>query len=91
MKPSRCDPSGPYGDTEIAINVQRGLAKMRQPWIDARNDSDTLRSQFCHAKKERLADDGLDELCFTGLLTPKRAKQVKRDAAKLRTPGHRDA
>ncbi|WP_243412617.1 hypothetical protein, partial [Salmonella enterica] len=28
--------SGPYGDPEVAINVQQGLAKLRQPWIDAR-------------------------------------------------------
>lgn len=36
------DTSGPYGDPEVAINVQQGLAKLRQPWIDARNDSEEL-------------------------------------------------
>ncbi|POT23975.1 phosphomethylpyrimidine synthase ThiC [Citrobacter freundii] len=72
------DTSGPYGDPEVAINVQQGLAKLRQPWIAARNDSEELDDRSSAYTKERLADDGLDELRFTGLLTPKRAKTGKR-------------
>ena len=72
------DTSGPYGDPEVAINVQQGLAKLRQPWIDARADSEALNEQSSAYTKERLADDGLDELRFTGLLTPKRARAGKR-------------
>lgn len=72
------DTSGPYGDPEVAINVQQGLAKLRQPWIDARNDSEELDDRSSAYTKERLADDGLDDLRFTGLLTPKRAKADKR-------------
>ncbi|MFX4316589.1 phosphomethylpyrimidine synthase ThiC, partial [Enterobacter sp. 63] len=71
------DTSGPYGDPDIEINVQQGLAKLRQPWIDARNDSEELNEQSSAYTKERLADDGLDELRFTGLLTPKRATAGK--------------
>ena len=72
------DTSGPYGDPDVAINVQQGLAKLRQPWIAARNDSEELDDRSSAYTKERLADDGLDELRFTGLLTPKRAKAGKR-------------
>lgn len=72
------DTSGPYGDPDVAINVQLGLAKLRQPWIVARNDSEELDVRSSAYTKERLADDGLDELRFTGLLTPKRAKAGKR-------------
>ncbi|MGL5967942.1 MAG: phosphomethylpyrimidine synthase ThiC [Kluyvera sp.] len=68
------DTSGPYGDPQVAINVQQGLAKLRQPWIVARDDSEELDDRSSAYTKERLADDGLDELRFTGLLTPKRAK-----------------
>ena len=71
------DTSGPYGDPDVAINVQQGLAKLRQPWIDARHDSEELTIRSSHYTQERLADDGLDELRFTGLLTPKRAKAGK--------------
>ncbi|EAA7073786.1 phosphomethylpyrimidine synthase ThiC [Salmonella enterica subsp. enterica serovar Enteritidis] len=72
------DTSGPYGDPEVAINVQQGLAKLRQPWIDAHNDSEELDDRSSAYTRERLADDGLDDLRFTGLLTPKRAKAGKR-------------
>ncbi|EHK8706270.1 phosphomethylpyrimidine synthase ThiC [Salmonella enterica subsp. enterica serovar Oranienburg] len=72
------DTSGPYGDPEVAINVQQGLAKLRQPWIDARNDGEELDDRSSAYTRERLADDGLDDLRFTGLLTPKRAKAGKR-------------
>lgn len=68
------DTSGPYGDPDVAINVQMGLAKLRLPWISARNDSEELDDRSSAYTKERLADDGLDELRFNGLLTPKRAK-----------------
>ncbi|EAT7272850.1 phosphomethylpyrimidine synthase ThiC [Salmonella enterica] len=72
------DTSGPYGDPDVAINVQQGLAKLRQPWIDARNDSEELDDRSSAYTRERLADDGLDDLRFTDLLTPKRAKAGKR-------------
>ncbi|MBA7803463.1 phosphomethylpyrimidine synthase ThiC [Citrobacter sp. C348] len=68
------DTSGPYGDPDVVINVQQGLAKLRQPWISARNDSEELDDRSSAYTKERLADDGLDALRFNGLLTPKRAK-----------------
>ncbi len=71
------DTSGPYGDPAIAINVQQGLAKLRQPWIEARDDSEALNEQSSAYTRERLADDGLDDLRFTGLLTPKRARAGK--------------
>lgn len=67
------DTSGPYGDPEINIDVRQGLAKLRQPWIDARNDCAPLSERSSAYTKARLADDGLDELRFGGLLTPKRA------------------
>ncbi|MFU0888924.1 phosphomethylpyrimidine synthase ThiC [Kluyvera sichuanensis] len=71
------DTSGPYGDPDVAINVQQGLAKLRQPWIVARDDSEELDDRSSAYTKERLADDGLDDLRFSGLLTPKRAKAGK--------------
>ncbi|EIX6838850.1 TPA: phosphomethylpyrimidine synthase ThiC [Salmonella enterica] len=68
------DTSGPYGDPDVAINVQQGLAKLRQPWIEARADVETLSDHSSAYTRERLTDEGLDALRFTGLLTPKRAK-----------------
>ncbi|EKH1728702.1 phosphomethylpyrimidine synthase ThiC [Salmonella enterica] len=68
------DTSGPYGDPDVAINVQQGLAKLRQPWIEARADVETLSDRSSAYTRERLTDEGLDALRFIGLLTPKRAK-----------------
>lgn len=72
------DTSGPYGDPAVRIDVREGLAKLRSAWIEARNDTETLDSCSSAYTRERLADDGLDELRFRGLLTPKRAKAGKR-------------
>ena len=68
------DTSGPYGDPNIPIDVHQGLAKLRQPWIDARNDSEPLSHRSSAYSQQRLADDGLDGLRFSRLLTPKRAR-----------------
>ncbi|EGA4836192.1 phosphomethylpyrimidine synthase ThiC [Salmonella enterica] len=68
------DTSGPYGDPDVAINVQQGLAKLRQPWIEARADVETLSDRSSAYTRERLTDEGLDALRFIGPLTPKRAK-----------------
>ncbi|ROS06072.1 hydroxymethylpyrimidine synthase [Raoultella ornithinolytica] len=72
------DTSGPYGDPDIALDVHQGLAKLRQPWIDARNDSEPLSHRSSAYTQQRLADDGLDELRFSRLLTPKRAAAGRR-------------
>lgn len=71
------DTSGPYGDPDVVINVQQGLVKLRQPWIEARADVETLSDRSSAYTRERLTDEGLDALRFTGLLTPKRAKAGK--------------
>ncbi|HHG8774774.1 TPA: phosphomethylpyrimidine synthase ThiC [Raoultella planticola] len=68
------DTSGPYGDPDVTIDVRQGLAKLRQPWIEARQDSEPLNDRSSLYTKERLADEGLDALRFSGLLTPRRAR-----------------
>lgn len=70
---SRCmTPPGRMATRILALMSAR-LAKLRQPWIDARNDCAPLSERSSAYTKARLADDGLDELRFSGLLTPKRA------------------
>jgi phosphomethylpyrimidine synthase len=71
------DTSGPYGDPAISIDVLRGLSPLRQSWISERDDCETLNDRSSAYTKERLADDGLDELRFETQLTPKRAKAGK--------------
>lgn len=54
------DTSGPYGDPQIAINVQQGLAKLRQPWIDARGDTEELTWEAFRDTLLEQAEQGVD-------------------------------
>ncbi|WP_028934402.1 phosphomethylpyrimidine synthase ThiC [Pseudonocardia spinosispora] len=44
------DTSGPYTDVDAEIDVRAGLAKNRQPWIDAREPVDGAATQLAWAK-----------------------------------------
>lgn len=71
------DTSGAYGDPAINIDVLRGLSPLRANWISERDDCELLNDRSSAYTKERLADDGLDELRFETQLTPKRARAGK--------------
>src|ERR1700761_1593581 len=32
------DPSGPYTDPRVAIDIEQGLARTREPWVVSRGD-----------------------------------------------------
>ncbi|WP_312466536.1 phosphomethylpyrimidine synthase ThiC, partial [Atlantibacter hermannii] len=72
------DTSGPYGDPAVQIDVHAGLSKLRSRWIAERGDTEPLTALSSAYTRERLADEGLDTLRFTGLLTPLRAKAGQR-------------
>jgi phosphomethylpyrimidine synthase len=69
------DTSGPYTDPAAAIDVRQGLPRLREPWIQQRNDTETLARLTSAYGRERLDDKTLDALRFTHLQTPLRAKQ----------------
>lgn len=68
------DPSGAYTDSQVNIDVSQGLSKIRQAWIEQRNDTEVLSmansyySQLHHAKPQ------LQALRFPGNHQPRRAK-----------------
>ena len=68
------DASGPYTDANSNIDVHAGLARLREAWITARDDVETLDSVTSDFAKQRLADSNLDELRFAHLPKPLRAK-----------------
>jgi phosphomethylpyrimidine synthase len=68
------DTSGPYTDPAISIDVRQGVAPLRRPWIDARDDSEELPAISSHYGRLRLADPELDSLRFAHLRRPLRAK-----------------
>ena len=67
------DTSGVYSDPDVFINVREGLPKMRQAWVEGRDDTELLDSQTSQFTQQRMADEGLDHLRFEHLLKPRRA------------------
>jgi phosphomethylpyrimidine synthase len=68
------DTSGPYTDTNIEIDVKKGLPQLRQQWILDRNDVEELPGISSDYGKKRLEDEKLDYLRFTHLKKPLKAK-----------------
>ena len=68
------DTSGPYTDPNVIIDVRKGLADIRSPWIEARGDTERLPGLSSNFGKERLADPELTKLRFAHVNNPRRAK-----------------
>ena len=72
------DTSGPYTDDNYTIDLNKGLPRLREQWIDERNDTDVLGSLSSDYGRERQADKSLDHLRFEHVRTnPRRAKDGK--------------
>ncbi|TYR36278.1 phosphomethylpyrimidine synthase ThiC [Sphingobacterium phlebotomi] len=69
------DTSGPYTDEHAAIDVRKGLARIREQWILDRGDVQVLDNISSEYGKERLKDQSLDELRFEYSHKPKVAKE----------------
>jgi len=60
------DTSGPYGDPEVTIDLERGLEPRRLPWILERCDVEELAAPSSEYRRERESDRELDGLRFRG-------------------------
>jgi phosphomethylpyrimidine synthase len=68
------DTSGPYTDPKVIIDVRKGLADVRSPWIEARGDTERLSGLSSNFGQQRLADAELTKLRFAHVNNPRRAK-----------------
>ena len=68
------DTSGPYTDPAVDIDVRRGLATPRLPWILERGDTEELSGPTSDYGKARLLDPALAALRFELQRTPRRAR-----------------
>ncbi len=68
------DTSGPYTDPEAAIDLLKGLPPLREPWIEARGDTERLSGPSSEYGRARQQDPALAHLRFEHLRTPRRAK-----------------
>ncbi len=67
------DTAGPYGDPDAKIDVHRGLARLRNDWIEQRGDTQHIEQLSSVYTQQRLADEGLDHLRFDHLPRPRKA------------------
>src|ERR1700741_2284050 len=72
------DTSGPYTDADVRIDIRKGLAALREPWISARGDSVVLDGPSSAYGRERLSDPKLAELRFDLKRKPRRAHSGQR-------------
>ena len=68
------DPSGPYTDTEITINVRQGLHPLRREWILDRKNVEELPEVTSIYGRKRSTDASLDTIRFALSRKPLRAK-----------------
>ena len=72
------DTSGPYSDPEVEIDVRRGLSRMREGWIEERDDTEVLDRLSSAFARERAADPELAHLRFEHIRPPRRARPGRR-------------
>jgi phosphomethylpyrimidine synthase len=68
------DTSGPYSDGAAETDIRAGLLPLRQPWIEARNDTVTLERPTSTYRRGREAMPQLDEVRFPQRPLARRAK-----------------
>jgi len=71
------DTSGFYTDENVAIDVHKGIPRLRENWIDQRGDIEFLQSNSSKYAQQRLADEGIDHIRFEHLPKMRIAKQGK--------------
>ena len=71
------DTSGVYTDPNIEIDLQSGLASIREAWINERNDTEGLSGPSSEYGRERLADPATAEMRFEHIRKPCKAKAGK--------------
>lgn len=68
------DTSGPYTDPDIKIDINNGLPRMRESWIERRDDLELLPSITSEYGLAREADRSLDSIRFANRHLPRCAK-----------------
>ncbi len=68
------DTSGPYGDVDLAPDVRRGLAPVREAWIERRDDTVELDRASSLYRLGREAMPELDTIRFAATRKARRAK-----------------
>jgi phosphomethylpyrimidine synthase len=68
------DTSGPYSDPDAAIDVRKGIPRIREKWIMQRGDIERLFEFSSSYGRERMEDVSLDSIRFEHIKMPLKAK-----------------
>ena len=68
------DTSGPFTDPDIDIDINRGLPRLREDWVEKRGDTEILDDITSEYGKARRDDPSLDPIRFPIIHNPRRAK-----------------
>ncbi len=71
------DTSGVYTDPDYTVDINRGIPRLRQAWIESRNDTLCLDDITSEYGRQRLADKSLDAIRFPLKYKPRVAKEGK--------------
>ncbi|WP_426359356.1 phosphomethylpyrimidine synthase ThiC [Pseudocolwellia sp. HL-MZ19] len=71
------DTSGFYTDENVEIDVHKGIPRLRETWIDARDDVETFTTTHSKFAQQRLDDENVDEIRFEHLPTKRIAQKGK--------------
>ncbi len=68
------DTSGPYTDPQVRIDIRKGLAPLREKWVEERGDTELLEGPSSEYGRRRLDDPKLAELRFDLKRKPRRGR-----------------
>jgi len=71
------DTSGPYTDPDVTIDLEKGLAPIRDAWIEERGDTEMLDGLSSVYGQQRRDDASLDSHRFEHVRKPRRALDGK--------------
>ncbi|MDE6310123.1 MAG: phosphomethylpyrimidine synthase ThiC [Muribaculaceae bacterium] len=71
------DTSGPYTDPDYKIDINKGLPRMRDQWLNADSDLEQLPAITSEYGRMREADKSLDAIRFPNRHAPRRAREGK--------------
>lgn len=72
------DTSGPYTDPDYQVDINRGLPRFREQWVEKRDDTLKLKEITSEYGKQRRLDKSLDPIRFPVENPPRVAKEGKR-------------
>ena len=83
------DTSGPYTDPAVTPDINKGLPRDREVWVEQRGDTERLDDITSEYGRSRRAMRSLDDIRFPVFHRPRRARECHPDALRPKRNHHR--